>query len=185
MLRFLSRGSTLHDTRRWLGAGGRKWHVAPMPHAEEEMRLAGTPPFYEVTSEHNQRATARARSKLACCASSRETESAGAPALSGTRRWLGAGGRSRYVSLPPHAEREMPLAGTAAFYEVIYEHNHSATARARSKLACCAFFPETESTGARVLSDTRCWRGVEDLSWHIAQRARAEGARPLADVASF
>ena len=85
----------------------------------------------------------------------------------------------------PHAEGEMPLAGTPPFYEVTSEHNQRATARARNRLACCASSPESESAGTRVLSDTRCWRGVKDLNWHIAQRAHAEGTRPLADVASF
>jgi len=70
--------------------------------------------------------------------------------------------------------------------EVPSEHNQrAATARARSKLACCASSPETESAGAPALSDTRAGFCVEDRSSHVAPRARAEGARPLADVTPF
>ena len=85
----------------------------------------------------------------------------------------------------PHAKGGMPLAGTPLFYEGMSEHNQRATARVRNSLACCASSRETESAGAPALSVTRRWLGGEDRSWHIAQRARAEGARPLADVASF
>ena len=83
------------------------------------MPLAGTPPFYEVISEHNQRATARARSKLACCASSPETEQ-----------------RAR-------AEGSRPLANVSPFYEVPSEHNQRGTARASDELKCCASSLET------------------------------------------
>ena len=120
------------------------------------MPLAGTAPFYEAPSEHNQRTTARARRKLASSASSSDTESADAPPLSDTRRWLGVKDSSWHVAPRPHAEGEMPIAGTPLFYEVIYQHNQPATRRARSKLACCASFPETERSGAPALSDTRC-----------------------------
>ena len=56
------------DTRRWLGVEDRSWHVEPRPHADGEMPLAGTAPFYEVSYGQNQPAAARARSKPACYA---------------------------------------------------------------------------------------------------------------------
>ena len=56
--------------------GGRSWHFAPEPRAEGERPLTGAVPFYSAWNGRNQRGTARARSKLACCASSRETASA-------------------------------------------------------------------------------------------------------------
>ena len=114
------------------------------------MPLAGMAPFYEAPSEHNQRATARTRSKLASSASSSDTESADAPPLSDTRRWLGAGGRSWFVAPRPHAEEEMPLDGTAPFYEVSYGVNQPAAARARRKPACCAATPPPQRQRAQV-----------------------------------
>ena len=114
-----------------------------MPHAEGEMPLAGTPPFYEVTSEHNQRTTARARNRLACCTSSPETESAGAPALSDTRRWLGVEGRSWHVAQRARVEGARLLADVAAFYGVSDDHNRRGTARASDELKCCASSLET------------------------------------------
>ena len=82
----------------WLGVGGRSWHVAPRARAEGERPLAGAVLFVSARADHNQRGTARARSKLECCASSQETASAGACAARGTRRWLGVGGRSWHVA---------------------------------------------------------------------------------------
>ena len=149
------------------------------------MPLAGTTPFYKAPSEHNQRATARARSTLACCASSPDTESAGTSALSDTRRWLGDGGRSWRISPRPHAEGEMPLAGAALFYEAFSEDYQRATARALSKLACCASTPETESAGALALSETRRWLGAGGRSWLVAPRPHVEGEMPLAGTAPF
>ena len=79
----------------------------------------------------------------------------------------------------------MPLAATALFYKGTSKHNKRATARLCNELACCASAPETESAGARALSDTRCWLGDEGRGWHVAELARAKGAMPIAGVAPF
>ena len=71
--------------RRWLGVGGCSWHVAPRPCVEGKKPRAGVAPFYRAEYDHAQCGTARARRKLVYRASSRETESAGAPALRETR----------------------------------------------------------------------------------------------------
>ena len=115
----------------------------------------------------------------------RDRERRRASAAQDTRRWLGVRAHSWDVTPRPHAEGEMPIAGTAPFYEAPYEHNQRATARAYRKLACCASSPATESTGAPPLSDTRRWLDVEDHGWQVAPWARAVGARPLTDVSSF
>ena len=41
------RACAARATRRWLGVGGRSWHVAPRPRAKGESPLAGASPFYE------------------------------------------------------------------------------------------------------------------------------------------
>ena len=60
----------------WLCVGGHYWQVAPRSCTEGESPLAGTVPFHRVRANYNQRGTASARRKLACCASSPETASA-------------------------------------------------------------------------------------------------------------
>ena len=45
--------------------GGHRWHIAQQPHAEGEGPFAGAVPFPSAWTDHNQRATARARRKLA------------------------------------------------------------------------------------------------------------------------
>ena len=55
--------------------GGGSWHVAPLPRAEEKSPPAGTVLLHSAWADYNQRGTARAPKKFACCASSRETVS--------------------------------------------------------------------------------------------------------------
>ena len=64
------------DPRRWLGIGGRRWHVAPQPCAEGETPLAGLSLFGQAWPDHNPRGTAHGRRKLEFCVSSPETTSA-------------------------------------------------------------------------------------------------------------
>ena len=113
------------------------------------MPLAGTALYDEVPSENNLRATARLRNELACCASSPETESAGAPTLSDTRRWLGVEDHSWHVAHRAHVEEATPLADVAAFYGVRDDHNRRDTARASGELKCCAL-PQRQRAQARL-----------------------------------
>ena len=87
VLRLLPRNSESRRACAWLmrgirlGVGGGSLHVVPRPRAVGERRLAGAASLYTTKADHNQRGTARARSKLECCAYSRGTASAGARAL--------------------------------------------------------------------------------------------------------
>ena len=57
--------------------GGRSWYVAPRRRTEGERPLAGVMLLPSASTDYNQRGTARARSKLAYCASSRDSERSG------------------------------------------------------------------------------------------------------------
>ena len=63
-----------HECR--LRIGGHSSHVAPRSRTEGERLSAGLVPFYRAWAGHNPPGAARARGKLACCASSREAASA-------------------------------------------------------------------------------------------------------------
>ena len=89
------------ETRRWLGVGRRSWHVAPRSCAKGERPLVGTAPFHKAQADHNQRGTARARSKFECCAPPRDSQ---------RRRWLGVGRQSWYVASRPLKGRGFLLA---------------------------------------------------------------------------
>ena len=69
----VARSSVPRKSRLLLG--GRTWYVAPRSHAEGERPLGGAMPLPSAPTDHNQRGTARARSKLTCYAASRLTVS--------------------------------------------------------------------------------------------------------------
>ena len=168
-----------------LCVGGRTWHIAPRPRAEGERPLAGAVPFHMSRTDHNQRGTARARSKLAYCASSREIASAAAHARVPRESRLCVGGRSWHVIPRPRAEGERPLAGAVHLHIARTDHNQRGTARARSKLACCASSREIASAVARARVPHESWLCIGGRSWHVAPRLRVERERDLAGAVPF
>jgi len=105
-------------------------------------------PFSRVSADHNHRGTTRTRSKLECCVSFSDTESADAPA---SREPRGAGMQLEAAAGTSHHgrdERGGSLAVTASFGRVRTDHDHRDTTRTRSKLECCVSSPETASTDA-------------------------------------
>ena len=133
-------------------------------------------------TDNHTHGTARARSKLTCCASSRETASAVARSRVAREGQLilSLEGSSWHVALRPHAEAEGPLAGSVALFQARTDLNQRGTARVRSKLACRTSSRESASAVAhsRVPRKSRLILGGR--SWHVAPRPRIEGERPLA-----
>ena len=72
----------------WLRIGGRSWHVAPRPGADGGGAPVSAVSFRVARTDRNQRATAHACIRLACCASSRETASAEARSRLPRESWL-------------------------------------------------------------------------------------------------
>ena len=92
-------GAPARATRRSrLCINGRSWHVAPRSCSEREKPPAGVLHLHGAWADHNQRGTARARGKLACCASSQETVNAVARARMPRESRLCVGGRSWHVA---------------------------------------------------------------------------------------
>ena len=110
--------------------GGRSWYVTPRPRAEGERPLVGAMPLRSAPNDHNQPGTARARSKLAYGAASRETVSRVARSCVPREHWLIMGGRSWYVAPRPHAEGKSPFVGVASLPCARGNHNQRSTARA-------------------------------------------------------
>ena len=138
------------DTRRWLGVGGRSWHVAPRARAEGERPLAGAVPF----DRHGPTTTSAARRARAASSSAApppERQRAQARLRCATR---GAGLALEAAAGTSHhgrAPKERGLSPVQCLYVAMTDHNQRGTARARSKLECCASSPETASAGAPAL----------------------------------
>ena len=94
-------------------------------------------------------ATLSAVSVWQCCASSLVTATAGAPAPRYSANWLGVGGRSWHVAPRVSTEGERPLAGVALSHRAWVDDNYiqRGTARAHSKLECCASSLVTATAG--------------------------------------
>ena len=137
--------------------GGRGWHVGARPCTEGEGRLAGAVGFHRAWADSNQRGAARARRKRACCASSRERESArsGAFFLRTCASKLLVGGRGWHVGARPCTEGEGRLAGAVGFHRAWTDSNQRGAARARRKRACCASSRERERAVALFLAHMR------------------------------
>ena len=146
----------MRETRRWLGVGCRSWHAAPRARAEGKRPLDGAVRFGTAWVDHNQRGTARAFSKLECCASSLVTASAGMPAPHDMRRWFGVGGCSWHVTPRGRTVGERPLIGAVPFCRLWTVYNQRRMGSARSKLECYASSPVTASAGAPVPREARC-----------------------------
>ena len=164
---------------------GRTWYFTPRPRAEGERPVECAIPYPVAMTDHNQTGTARARSKLACCASFRETASAVARSRVPREQQLILGGRNWYVTPRPRAEVERPLAGALHLPSSSADSKQPGTARARSELACCASSRETASAVARlrVICEHRLILGGR--TWYVAPRPRAEGERPLVSAVSL
>ena len=93
--------------------------------------------------------TRRARIKLSNCASSQETASAVPRSRVPRKSRMILEGRTWYVTPRPHAEGERPVEGAIPYPSALTDHNQTGTARACSKLACCASSRETASAVAR------------------------------------
>ena len=157
------------EMRRLLGMGGRCWHVRARPCTEGEMPLAGAVALYYAWPISTPRSAARARTR-ACCASSRERESAVAPVPPETQRMLGVRGRSWHVGARPCTVGETPLTVAVALYIAMdrphewTDHKPRSAPRARGKHACCASSRERESAVVPAPSKTRRLLGVESCN---------------------
>ena len=161
--------------------GGRSWHVAPWPRAEGERSLAGSAPLPSAWRDNRQCGKVRARKKLACCASSRETASAVTRPRVPRENQLILGGHSWHVAPRQRAEGERPLAGAVPLLSAWTAHDQRSTAHARSKLACCASSRETKrSGGARACHASAgwFWEAGSGTSYH----GRAPKERGLSPV---
>ena len=146
--------------RRWLGFGGRNWHVAPKARAEGKRPLASPTSLYRARIDHDQRYTARTRRRLACRASSRLRRATCGPCVV----FEAAAGQSHHERTPKQIDfrrRSIRLLSMA-------DYDQRRTARARNKLACCASYPGTASAGATAPRDTRRSLGVGGRIWHVA-----------------
>ena len=138
MLHFLLRdseriGALAHATRYPAHFG--KLHLARRTTAARRKRVASRrcSGRSKIKTYHNQRGTARARSKLARCASSRDTASTVARSRMPRERRLILGGRSWHVAPRPRAERERLPAGVVAVYCARADHNQRSTACAQQQ----------------------------------------------------
>ena len=123
------------------------------------------------------------RSKFACCAFFRETasevadsEQSGALARA-TRKPAGTGCHRWHGAPRPRTEAERPLAGVMSSPTARTDHNRHSMVRACSKLACCAFFRQTESAVARSRAPRENRLILGGRSWHVAPRPRADGRK--------
>ena len=159
---------------------GSSWHVTLHPHADAEGPLAGAVALFKARTDLDQRDTARVRSNLACCTSSRETASTVARSRVPRESRLVLGGNRWHVAPRPRAERERPLADAAILPAARTDNHSRGTARARSKLVCCASSRETASAVARtrVPREGQLILSLGGSSWHVAlcPHAEAEGA---------
>ena len=156
-----------------LSLGGNQWHVTPRPHAEGKGSLSGALPLPSAWSDHSQRATARARNKLAWCTSSRETANA-VPSFRAPREGqliLSLGGSSWHVAPCPHAEGEGPVAGAVPLPSPRSDRSQRGTARAQQQTRVVRFLPrDSERSGA----PTRVTRKLADSGWpQLARRTTA------------
>ena len=162
--------------------------VADMSHhsrVPKERGLSPAPCPFVVYGPITTGAARRARSKLACSASSRETAGAVARSLVPRESRLILGDRSWHVTPRPRAEGERPLAGAVPFCGARNDHNQRGTAHARSKLACCASSRETASSVSRLRAPRESRLVIGGRSWRVAPRPRAEGERPLASAVAL
>ena len=176
--------------KSWLCVGGHYWQVAPRSCTEGESPLAGTVPFHRVRANYHKRGAARARRKLAFCASSPETASA---VVCSCARRARAGcvleASAGHVAARSCTEEERRLADAVRFHRVQIDYNQRDTTFMRRKLACCASSREREraqwharvyATQKKVLClcvGGRCWlagrykvlnRRREPSRWHSA-----------------
>ena len=136
--------------KSWLCVGGHYWQVAPRSCTEGESPLAGTVPFHRVRANYHKRGAARARRKLAFCASSPETASA---VVCSCARRARAGcvleASAGHVAARSCTEEERRLADAVRFHRVQIDYNQRDTTFMRRKLACCASSRERASAVAR------------------------------------
>ena len=167
--------------RRWLGVAGRSLCDAPRSCTEGERPLAGAVFFRRDGPFQDQLDTARARRKLACCASSPEAASAGAPVCHASN-----------AARPQLARRTavMCLTGDASCWGSVPLHNISRPEPAwhgtRAQQACVLRLLPSDSQRRHVRAGcTRLWLGIGCCNWHVAPRSCTEGERPPAGVVSF
>ena len=134
-------------------------------------------------ADRTQRSTARARFKLACFATPRETASAVAFARVPRESRLRVGGHSSLVVSRSCTEGERSSAGAAPYVAYAVHHQHD-TARAR-QLAYYTISRETATAVALVRVPRECRLSVGGHSFHVAPRScterkrRPAGAVPL------
>ena len=118
------------------------------------------------------------RSKLECCASSRETASAVVRLRVPRKSRLILGGRSWHVAPRPRAEGERPLAGAMPLSSARNTTTTSAARRARAPISSAAPSPEKKRAAARV----RLVHGRQpDWRWRQLLVRRSTAARRSRD----
>ena len=129
------------------------------PHHDPVRKERGFPPVHCPSMSRRPitaSAARRARGKLACFATSRETTSAVALIRVQCERRLGVRGHSSHVAPRSCAETERLFAGAVPFHIAYTEYNQRGTALACCKLECFATSRETASAVALVRVPCEC-----------------------------
>ena len=119
-----------------LHVGGHSSHVAPRSCTEGERPPTDDVSLHSTRTVHSQRSKPRARGRLACCVTSRETASAVARARVPRESRLRVGGHSSHAASRSCAERERPSVDAVSFQNTYSDRSQRGTVRARGKLAC-------------------------------------------------
>ena len=168
-------GSRLRD-------GGHSSHVAPRSCNEREKPCTTVQYPFVRHMPVTTCATARARGKLACLPTSRDTASAVALARRPRGSRLGVIGHSLHVAPRSCTEREKPPTGAGPFRSTGANINQRSMARARQArvLACFATSRDTASAVALASVPRDCRLHVGGHSSHVAPRSCTVIERPSA-----
>ena len=158
-------------------------HIAPRPCDEGERPLAAAAFSFKVQDDQRQRGAARGRCKLACCASSPESESGGVHRAK--RFWLGV--------MSPHLPRRTTAARrrreasrrhVALLRSAWVDHNHRDTARAAAISQFATPPPLRQRAQTRLCRVTHgAGLALGCRRWHVAPRMRTERKSHLAITA--
>ena len=171
------RTSAARETRRWLGVGGRSWHVTPQSRTIRESLL---PAQCACASCRPPTTSAAWRARAASSSSAphpSDSERRRTSSARETRRCLGVGGRSLHVAPRARDERERPLVGAGGYRRTHADHDQSGTARARSKLGRRPSSLVTASAGAPAPCGT--WRWLNATRWKPRLARRRTGANRM------
>ena len=105
-----------HESR--LLVGGHGWHVGARSCNKGQRLLNGSVSFHRAYTDHDQRGTAHARRKRACCASSRQTANAVARLRAPRERRLLVGGCCLHVGARSCTKKDRLLTGAVPLHVV-------------------------------------------------------------------